>query len=524
MKVRCRIAFYNICTWNVGLQFNRNFSLTFNTSSMKHLIEKRLKFLITFNLFIEIFWFLFVLFWFFIPVMYTFEGLILMFSGFSAITVCYPNPCKNGGDCHPLNSTNFACNCTNTAHTGRRCHVGILRTPKYPRLQENRSLNITFELSPPKDELIITPEAEGLEFHPKNLIVPPVELGQGIFYQANMTITARLRGIREITYTLSGLAAKSYQAVRPDTVVVVENGTSCNDTLKTRFPMGCHKVRLLKCPKSNSFLFARSTEPWKQSKRRISTKGVATIFSGNLTLPLGIRGATLDKMNHTDVSTDNGKCQAESSQKVQCIHSETLASVFLHSLNDSFPSWFRLIPSKTISSFEPNDVITYIWTGTELKDILDGLGLTVNDESYYSVLLYPGAITIEANETSLNIPKYGKNSFLLIAAELCSQVLPAKVLLAFNPLTYGELKHMPVYRQLAIKGWDVSALAMQFSKHNSFSYSVNKWHQRKTLISGNMELYGKVQKTIHGSHPIRSLDVRLVGNAILEMPFNDKVI
>ena len=447
-----------------------------------------------------------------------------MFSGFSAITICHPNPCQNGGACQPLNSTNFACNCTNSAHTGSRCHVGILRTPKYPRLQENRSLNITFELSPPKKELIVTPGAEGLEFQPKSLVVSPMELGQVIFYLANMTITARLPGIHQITYTLSGPAAKSYQAVRPDTVIVLENGTTCNETLKTRFPVGCHKVRLLKCPNSNGFLYARSTDPWKQSKRQISTKGVATIFSGNLTLPLGIRGATLDKMNHSDVSTDNGQCQAESSKHVQCLHSETLASVFLHSLNDSFPGWFRLITSKSISSFEPNDVITYIWTGTELNNILNGLGLTVSDESYYSVLLYPGAITIEANETSVNVPKYGKNSFLLVAAELCSQVLPPKILLAFNPLSYGALRHMPVYRQLAIKGWDVSALAMQFSKHNSFSYSVNIWHQRRTRISGNMELYGKVQKTIRGSHPIRSLDVRLVGNAILEMPFNDKVI
>lgn len=350
-----------------------------------------------------------------------------------------------------------------------------------------------------------------------------MQLEQGRLYIANMTIMAHLPGIHLVTYTLSGVAAKWYQAVLPDTVIVLENGTSCNDTSQTSLPVGCHKIRLLKCPKSNDFLYARSTEAWKLSQRRVSTEGVSSILSGNLTLPLGIQGTTLDKTNYSSVTTDKGKCQAESPKHVQCLPSETLASVFLQSLNESFPSWFRLIPSKTLSSFESTDIITYIWTGTELNGILKGLGLSVNDESYYSVLLYSNAMTVDVNGSSVKLPKYGKNSFLLVAVELCSQALYPKVLLAFNPLSYEALKDMPVYQQLATQGWNVSALAMQFSRLSGLSYSVNARNQGKTLIPGNVELYGRVEKSIYGSHPIRYLRVRLVGNAISEVPDSNKV-
>jgi len=401
--------------------------------------------------------------------------------------------------------------------------VGIVRTPNYPRLQQNSSVNVTFELSPPKHELKITPSAEGLEFFPRELVVTPEKMEQGRLYLANMTITAGRLGIHQITYTLSGLAAKSYQAVLPDTLIVVDNSTSCHVTSNISFPVGCHKVKLLKCPKSDDFLCAGSTEPWKDSQGRLSTKGVASILSGNLTLPLGIKGATLDKMNHSSVSADKGDCQMRPPKHVQCLVSETLASVFLQSLNESFPNWLRLIPLKTLSSFGPNDVITYIWTGKELKGILKGLGLSVKDESYYSVLLYSGEITVEVNESSLNLPKYGKNAFLLVAVELCSRSLPANVLLAFNPLSYDALVNMPVYRQLATQGWNVTALAMQFSRHTGLGYSAKTWNQSKTFIPGNLEFYGRVEKTIRGSHPVRSLAVRLVGNAILDIPYTKQV-
>ena len=406
---------------------------------------------------------------------------------------------------------------------GSKCQVGIFRTPKYPRLEQNNSLNVTFELSPPKKELIITPSESALVFHPRNLVITPVKLERGTLYLANMTITSRLPGIHLITYTLSGVAAKSYQAVLPDTVIVLANGTSCNETSLTSFPVGCHKMRLLKCPKGDSVLFARSTESWKISQRRASTKGLASILYGNLTLPLGIHGATLDTLSHSSVSTEKEECQTQSPINLRCLTSETLASVFLRSLNDSFPSWLRLIPSKTLSSFEPNDVITYIWTGNELKRILKDLGLSVKDESYYSVLLYGGAITVKVNQSSFNLLKYGKNSFLLVAVELCSQPLPANVLLAFNPLSFGALQNMPVYRQLAAQGWNISALAMQFSRHGGLTYTVKAWGESNSLVPGNLEFYGRVGKSIRGIEPIHSLGVLLVGNVISETPYTKNV-
>ena len=446
-----------------------------------------------------------------------------MFLLIPAITVCHPNPCFHGGVCHSLNNTNYWCHCANTAYMGGRCHVGIFRTPKFPRLEQNDSFNVTFKVSPPADMLTIKPSATGLEFHPQDIVITPVRLKQGRLLLTNMTITARVPGIHQITYTLSGLVAKSYQAVLPDTVIVLENGTSCNDTFKTSFPVGCHKIRLLRCPKTSNFLFVSSTESWQRSQSRVVTKGVATILSGSLKLPLGIRGATLDKMNFSSVSTGKTQCQTGSSKHTQCLASEALATAFLQSLNGSFPSWFRMIPSKTLSSLAPNDIITYIWTGTELEGILKGLGLSLNDKSYYSVLIYTGAITVEVNESSVFLPKYDRNSFLLVAVELCPQASQTKVIVTFNPLSYDALKNMTVYRQLATHGWNISVLAVQFSRNGGLNYSANSWMKRKTIIPGNIELYGRIEKSIDGSQEIRSLRVRLVGNAITEIPDTDKV-
>ena len=159
----------------------------------------------------------------------------------------------------------------------------------------------------------------------------------------------------------------------------------------------------------------------------------------------------------------------------------------------------------------------------ELKNVLKGLGLSLNDHTYYSVLLYTGAITVEVNGTSVKLPKYGKNSFLLAAVELCLDALPSKVVLAFNPQSYIALKNMPTYQELATKGWNISVLAMQFFGQRTTSYSVNAGNGVNVFIPGNLELFGRVEKTIFGSHPIHSMKMSLVGNAVIGIQDNSNV-
>lgn len=424
-----------------------------------------------------------------------------------------------------IDSTSFRCNCTDTAYMGSRCHIGIFRKPKYPRLQERSSVTITFELTPPEKELTITPHATGVEFLPCNLVISPVQLGDGKLYRANMTVTARLPGMHLITYTLSGVVADSYQPVTPDTVIVLENGTSCNGSLSTSLPVGCHKIRLLKCPHGDHFLYAKSTESWKITRGKVSTKGIASVLSvNNLTLPLGIRGAALDKLNasHLSASTSKEQCKAQSSRNIQCLPSGILAWVFLQSISSSFPTWFRLIPSRTLSSFDTNDAITYIWTGLQLKGVLKGLGLSLNEQSYYSALLYTGALTVEVNKSSVALPNYNKNTHLVVT-ELCSKSWPANVLIMFNPLSYEALQSMPVYQQLAAQGWNISAMAVQFSRRSALNYSVNTSNQSNKLVSGDMELFGRVEKVMNGSHPISSLGVLFGGNATFQTSDINKV-
>lgn len=454
------------------------------------------------------------------------DGLSSLHTLFAAITVCHPNPCFHGGECNPINSTASWCNCTNTAYTGNKCHMGIFRKPKYPRLQQGNSLNITFEMSPPENQLTVTPSASGLEFLPRNLVIYPVQREDGKLYRTNMTVTARLPGVNLITYTLSGVATNFYQTVLPDTVIVVDNETPCNGNLSSSLPVGCHQARLLKCPQSDYFLYARSTEPWKQTQGKVSTKGVVSILSANnRTLPLGITGTALDKSNllHLSVSADNKFCKDHPSVDVQCLPSEIIATVFIQSLTASLPRWLRLIPSKTLSGFDTNDAITYLWNGLQLKDILKGLGLSVNERSYYSGLLYSNALTVELNKSSVALPKYdGKNTHLVVT-DLCSKSWPPNALIVFNPLSYKTLQAISLYEKLEARGWKVTAMAVQFSKLSALNYSAYTRKQENELIPGSLELFGRAEKTINGSLPIGFMNVRLVGNTILGVSDIDKV-
>jgi len=404
--------------------------------------------------------------------------------------------------------------------------MGIFRKPKYPRLQQGNSFNITFEMSPPENQLTITPSASGLEFLPRNLVIYPVQMEEGKLYRANMTVTAHLPGMHLITYTLSGVTSNLYQTVLPDTVIVLDNETSCSGNLSSSLPVGCHQARLLKCPKSDSFLYARSTEPWKQTQGKVSTKGVVTILSANNhTLPLGVIGTAFDRSNllHLSVPADNKFCKDHPSVDVQCLPSEIIASVFIQSLTASFPSWLRLTPSKTLSGFDTNDAITYVWSGLQLKGVLKGLGLSVNERSYYSALLYSSALTVELNKSSVALPKYdGKNTHLVVT-DLCSKSWPPNALIVLNPLSYKKLQAIPVYEKLAARGWKVTAMAVQFSKFSALTYSVYTRKQEHELISGSLEFFGRAEKTINGSHPIGFLNVRLVGNAIFVVSDIDKV-
>ena len=408
---------------------------------------------------------------------------------------------------------------------GSRCHIGIFRKSKYPRLQESTSVTITFELSPPEKELTITPHASGLEFFPRDLVISPVHLEDGKLYRSNMTLTARLPGIHSVTYTLSGVAADSYQSVTPDAVVVFENGTCCNGTLDNSLPVGCHKIKLLKCPLGGKSLYATSTESWKITRGKVSTKGIASVLSlNNLTLPLGIQGAALDKLNVSQVSAliSEDQCKSQPSKNIQCLPTEILALAFLQSLRGSLPSWFRLIPSKTLSSFDTNDAITYIWTGLQLKGVLKGLGLSINEQSYYSALLYTGDLSVEVNKSSVTLPKYNQNTHLVVT-ELCSQFWPANVLIMFNPLSYEALQSMPIYQQLASQGWIVSAMAVQFSRRGALNFLVNTKMQSDKLVSGDLELFGRVEKVVNGSHPIISLGVLFGGIATYKTSNIDQV-
>lgn len=439
------------------------------------------------------------------------------------ITVCNPNPCLHGGVCLSLNSTAYRCNCTKTAYTGNKCHLGIFLTPKYPRLHVGFSLNITFTLSPPENDLAITPSGPGVEFHPRSLLISPAGLPKETFYHAKMAITARLPGVHLIKYTLSGVDAKSYQTVLPDAVSVAENDTLCNDTASISFPSGCHKLRLFKCHSGDDFLNAMSTESWKRYKRQVSTEGFITILSSNLTLPLALRGASFDKMSPSSIQTDQkGECKAHTNTK--CLPTETLASAFLKSLNASFPIWFRLVPSKTFANFKASDLITYIWKGKQLRGVLQDIELSINEESYYSVLLYTNSITVKVGKSIVKLPKYeAENTHLLIAAELCSQSLYTKVLVAFNPLSYSALDGIPVYQQLAQHGWKVTALALQFSMSTALHYSVYVLDQTETQIYGNLELYGRVGKSVNGSYPVSSVSVRVAGSVITHLPNRNEV-
>ena len=124
---------------------------------------------------------------------------------------------------------------------------------------------------------------------------------------------------------------------------------------------------------------------------------------------------------------------------------------------------------------------------------------------------------------SVVLPRYdGKNKHMVVT-DICSNSWPADALVIFNPLSYKALQAMPVYKQLESRGWQVTVMALQFSKVGALNYSVFTRKRGNKLIPGSLGFYGRVAKTINGSHPVGSLGVRLVGNAIFGISNIDEV-
>ena len=52
---------------------------------------------------------------------------------FFIIDPCFPNPCKNGGECSKDGKGGYRCNCTTTGFNGPSCNIGNLKKINFHR-------------------------------------------------------------------------------------------------------------------------------------------------------------------------------------------------------------------------------------------------------------------------------------------------------------------------------------------------------------------------------------------------------
>lgn len=208
--------------------------------------------------------------------------------------ICMPNPCKNGGRCIPIGSTQSTCNCDVTGYRGTFCDVGFVVTPEYPRLNVKQSVTLTFKFSPAKDNVTFMLQSDGVKFDPKKVAVSYDKNSPSKLYEVNITITAVSPGVHDVKYEFSGPGSNVYEAVLPDVIMVNDSRIECGPNAGV-FPPTCNRLNLKFCPRTGDIIFAQSSSSWDVTSTSYTTKGATVLSSSNIEVPLALRGISLSR-------------------------------------------------------------------------------------------------------------------------------------------------------------------------------------------------------------------------------------
>ena len=414
--------------------------------------------------------------------------------------------------CSSISSDQYSCDCTQTGYKGTDCDVGSIVTPDFPILTAGvPSQILSFQASPPSKSITLTLIGRGLEFDLVQLVFQ-----NGGSRNQYLKITAQEPGLYFIRYSLSGLSASEFQLPQEDILFVRSKHSTTetpeNQPWSNKFPSGCHKQPLDKCPHTNDVIFATSTSPWLTFGPTATTKGVVNVEIGATNVPLSLVGTNL--LKPTQVSAPEQQCgEKEISYSFeQIMKSRMFIRSFLSAVNESFPKWLTvtLRNNSLLGKVRLSEFKARYLAGKYLQDYHDiGQGQPINDESFYSLLSSQNLnLTIDDNLDVLR--SRGRNVPLSLAIDLCS---PAPKNLIIRPsLEDMDLANdNSVVKSLRENGWNINFYSLQFSKkklikkfHKNRFWNGKLFFEASLSTSGNLGIVSSFTKSFKSTNLVSS--------------------
>lgn len=419
--------------------------------------------------------------------------------------VCEPNPCLHGGNCSPVSSTEYSCNCANTGYEGAKCEVGRVITPKYTALTIGVSgQTLHFQSSQPDNYIILTPRCYGVTFEPSTLMFTNMSS-----LQRSLAITVRQSGLYSIKYTLAGPSVGDFQG--PEASVVFVRFESRNHTkgrlpLPKTFPTGCYNQTLVKCPNQNDVIIASSTSPWKTLGPLASTDGVISFATGRNNFPWSLSGISFARSR--DPLSKQTHCNSPKNiySTEDLLQSHVFTKTFLDNVQDSFPKWLN-VKLRDSSSYPPDLKSTIIY-GRNIQNTEVGNGQLVNENTYFSMLSTRN-INLTIQEDTNLLRSHDNPAECLIAVDLCN-LSPKNIILLPSKLDMHFINSISVVQKLKKSGWMFTFQSVQISKSKTIdklekgTYWNGKELFKADSPKGNMAIVTTLSKSFISSDFVTS--------------------
>lgn len=432
------------------------------------------------------------------------------------ILVCQPNPCLRGGNCSPVSSTEYSCDCATTGYEGTKCESGSVITPKYTALTIGVSGQVLqFRASRPDKYIILTPRCYGVTFEPSTLMFSNMSS-----LQRSLAVTVRQPGLFTVKYTLSGPSVGDFQGPEAS-VVFVRFESRLNHTkgrvpLQNIFPTGCYNKTLFKCPNQNEVIIASSTSPWNTLGSLASTGGVVSFSTGRNNFPWSLSGISFESGYPLSEQTHcNSPKNIYSTEDL--LQSHVFTKSFLENVQNSFPKWFNV--KLRDSSSDIPDLKSIIIYGRNMQNTKVGNGQLVNENTYFSMLSTRNInLTIQEDRNLLR--SHNNPAECLIAVDLCN-LSPKNIIVRPSKLDLHFINSISVVQKLKENGWVFTFHSVQISK----SKTINKlekgtyWNGKEFFKAdsrkGNMALVTTLSKSFISSDFVTShihFDGTIVGD------------
>ena len=385
---------------------------------------------------------------------------------------------------------------------------------------------LTYEASPPSENVVLTLKSRDIEFDPPKLLFK-----HGTPARRSLRMTAKNPGLHIIQYLLSGPSAGHFKSPVESVILVKssEQPAFDNETLPNTIPSGCHKQQVDKCPRSNDIIYASSTFPWVTFGPMAMTSGVVNLEVGDTTLPLSLIGTNLIKSNHISRQESCNEDDPVSYSTEQLITKHLLEKTFLEEASNSLPKWLQVTlrnnSASTIRS--ASELKTYYMSGKNLRTDHIGEGQPIDDGTYYSLLTSHNVNLTLENDVDL-LPSRDHKAPLSLAVELCGP-LPKNVILRPSLRDMHLINNASFTRKLKEKGWDVEFYSLQISKSKSIDMLRKRplWNSKRffnieSSERGNLALVLSLKKTFRNSGFVNS-SLKFEGTVVADLDDIDNV-